>query len=268
MEGENDPIIIDIGSGHMKAGFASDDAPRNLIPMMLGKPKSKGALVGMDQKEWYIGNEVVAKKQFLNVEYPVEQGRIQDMEKMRQIFLHLMNDVMQCTLEEHKVIVTEPPNNDPKIREQLIDLMFTEFRVPKLYIGNQAVLSLFADGKTTGTVLDVGEGITHTVPIYEGYAIPFATTEIGICGKDLTKYMHSMLHAKDPSKVGAGSADLAECEKIKIEHGQVAIDFDAEMKQANEVSSNSERKYLLPGGHWVTIKEERLKCPELLFVPT
>jgi len=75
---------------------------------------------------------------------------------------------------------------------------FSEFKVPKLYIGNQAVLSLFATGRTTGTVLDSGEGITHTVPIYEGYAIPFATTEIPICGKDLTKYMHSMLHQNNP----------------------------------------------------------------------
>ena len=67
---------------------------------------------------------------------------------------------------------------------------FTKFNVPKLYVGNQAVLSLFATGRTTGTVLDSGEGITHTVPIYEGYAIPFATTEIPICGHDLSKFMH------------------------------------------------------------------------------
>lgn len=65
--------------------------------------------------------------------------------------------------------------------------------MPKLYIGNQAVLSLFAKGKTTGTVVDCGEGVTHTVPIYEGYAIPFASTEIPICGKDLTKFMNTML---------------------------------------------------------------------------
>lgn len=123
MDEENDPIIIDIGSGHLKAGFASDDAPKNLIPMVIGKPKSKGALVGMDQKEWYIGHEATSKKQFLNMEYPVVAGRIQDMDKMKQIFEHLMNDVMQCTLEDHKVIVTEPPNNDPKMREQLIELM-------------------------------------------------------------------------------------------------------------------------------------------------
>ena len=54
---------------------------------------------------------------------PVIGGRIQDMEKMEQVFTHLMNDVMQCTLEEHKVILTEPPNNDPKIREALVELM-------------------------------------------------------------------------------------------------------------------------------------------------
>jgi len=54
-------------------------------------------------------------------------------------------------------------------------------------------LSLFATGKTTGTVLDAGEGVTHTVPIFEGYAIPHAITEIPICGKDLTDYMHNLI---------------------------------------------------------------------------
>jgi len=54
---------------------------------------------------------------------PVIAGRIQDMDKMEQVFTHLTNDVMQCTLEEHKVMHTEPPNNDPKIREALVELM-------------------------------------------------------------------------------------------------------------------------------------------------
>ena len=81
------------------------------------------------------------------------------------------------------------------------------------------MLSLFADGKTTGTVLDCGEGITHAVPIYEGYAIPFATSEIPICGNDLTNYMNHMLHLKNPSIISKSSNDVSECEKIKIEHG-------------------------------------------------
>ena len=71
-------------------------------------------------------------------------------------------------------MLTESPNTPKQNREDLVDLMFSTFKVPKLYIGNQAVLSLFATGRTTGTVLDSGEGVTHAVPIYEGYAIPHA----------------------------------------------------------------------------------------------
>ena len=76
--------------------------------------------------------------------------------------------------EENKFLLTEPPGNPKANREALVELMFEEFKVPKLYIGNQAVLSLFATGLTTGTVVDSGEGITHAVPIYEGFAIPHA----------------------------------------------------------------------------------------------
>lgn len=103
---------------------------------------------------------------------------------------------MQLSPEEHKFMITEPPNNPKEIREELVDLMFTEFKVPKLYLGNAAVLSLFATGRTTGTVVDSGEGITHTVPIYEGYAIPHAISEIPICGADLTKYLQGLMNAK------------------------------------------------------------------------
>lgn len=92
-----------------------------------------------------------------------------------------MND-MKCGTDETKMLVTEPPNNDPKVREELVKLMFEEYRVPKLYLGNQSVMSLFATGRTTGTVIDSGYGITHTVPIYEGFAIPHATTEVPLCG--------------------------------------------------------------------------------------
>lgn len=123
MEEENEPIVIDIGSGTLKAGNASDDAPKHLIPMVMGKPKSKGALIGMDQKEWYIGAEALAKKALLDFRSPVVAGRVQEIGHMEQIISHLMNDVMQRTLEEHKVMITEVPLNATRKREELVDLM-------------------------------------------------------------------------------------------------------------------------------------------------
>ena len=95
-------------------------------------------------------------------------------------------------------MITEPPNNPRAIREEFVSLMFEELKVPSLYMGNQAVMSLFATGRTTGTVLDAGEGITHAVPIYEGYAIPHFVTEIPICGRDLTNYMVQLLNRDYP----------------------------------------------------------------------
>lgn len=105
---------------------------------------------------------------------------------------------MGISPDEYKVMLTEPPNNPKENREKLVEMMFEKFEVPKLYLGNQSVLSLFATGRTTGTVLDSGEGVTHAVPIYEGYAIPHAIQTINLSGNDLTHFMHQLLLEKHP----------------------------------------------------------------------
>lgn len=201
MEDDHEAIVIDIGTGSLKAGFCYDDAPKHQIPMVLGQAKNASVLVGMDQKDWYIGDEAIEKKQHLNLEYPVEKGRIKDVdsiEQIKQIIDNLITQNLIINVEEYKFMVTEPPNNPKEIREAFLDLMFDHFKVQGLYMGNQAVLSLFATGKTTGTVLDSGEGVTHTVPIYEGYAIPHFITEIPICGHDLTSYLNDLLIKRFP----------------------------------------------------------------------
>ena len=140
-----------------------------------------------------------------------------------------------------------------------------EFKVPKLYLGNQCVLSLFSTGRTTGTVLDSGEGITHTVPIYEGYAIPHAITEIPICGRDLTSFLQMNLNKRDPTQIHYYEKPVNElqekehiesydeCIKIKEQHGNVALDYDAQLKAAQDTSHSDTKKYKLPNGHHITI---------------
>lgn len=104
--------------------------------------------------------------------------------------------------------------------------------MPKFYLGNQAVLSLFATGRTTGTVVDAGEGITHTVPIYEGYAIPHAITDIPLSGLELSRYMYELIQEKHPDPEMTFESIKDSCRELKEQNCRVAIDFDAEMKTA------------------------------------
>ena len=122
MEEDSEPIIMDIGSGHLKAGFASDDAPKCYVPMIVGKPKSPGIMVGMDQKDAYFGHEAVSKRAMLNIFEPVQAGEVKDMKNLMQIFEHqIFNNELRVNPEEHKVMLTEPPNNPKKNRQEIVE---------------------------------------------------------------------------------------------------------------------------------------------------
>jgi actin len=123
MDEDSEPIIIDIGSGTLKAGFASDDAPKCIVSMIIGKPKAPGILVGMDQKDCYVGHEAKAKRNLLITEEPVQRGIITSFESIEKIFEHLFNNELRVSPEEHKIIITESPKNPKKNREMIVDMM-------------------------------------------------------------------------------------------------------------------------------------------------
>ena len=124
MDEDSEPIIMDIGSGHLKAGFANDDAPKSYVPMIVGKPKAPGIMVGTDQKDAYFGAEALSKKNLLNISYPVQKGIVEDIDMLKEIFEHqIFNQELRVSPEEHKILITEPPNNPKKNREEMVELM-------------------------------------------------------------------------------------------------------------------------------------------------
>lgn len=258
-------IVIDNGTGTIKAGLAGDDAPRSIFSTIVGKPKMPGILVGLDQKEVYIGDEVREKKGVLKLEYPIERGVIHDWENMEKIWSYTISQELKTAPEEQAVLLTEPPLNPKENRERITRIMFETFNVPCLYIGSQTVLALYASGRATGLMVDIGEGTTNIVPIFEGFAVPHAIPRIPLAGRDLTLHLQEALRRSGQSL--AAVEDLEVVQWLKERSCLVAADYETVAKEAAE-SKATEKKETLPDGNTVvTMGAERYQVPEILFNP-
>jgi len=236
---------------------------------VVGYPKQKTALVGTD-KDYYIGEEAQQKRGILILKYPLEHGIVQNWEDMEKVWRHTFDNELRMVVGDESeadedccgVLLTEAPMNPKENRERMTQIIFETFNARRFYVAIQAVLSLYASGRTTGVVVDCGDGVSHTVPIYEGYSMPHAIQRINLAGRDLTDYICKILQE---SKITlTTTAERESAKKIKEDLCYVSMNFGEEV----DAFAGKEKQFEMPDGTVVTVHNQMIRCPELMFKPS
>ena len=258
-------VIVDLGSGVIKAGFSGEDGPRSIFSSVIGIPKMPGLLVGMELRERYVGDEAISKLEIMNFSNPIRNGQIVDWDKFENMMHYLLYNELKIVPEELSILITEPPLNPKETRAKLAETLFETFNIERIHIANSGMLGLFSYGKTSGLVLDSGYGSTSCVPVYEGYPLPHASLKMNLAGENLSEILLSLIN----SQVGKGFKGIKGrllADDIKEKLGYVAINAEDEEKQFTD-DADKFIEYKLPDGNPIRLGAELFKHSESLFRP-
>jgi len=254
---------VDNGSGFIKAGISGDDVPKVRFASTVGYPVEKDP-----DRDFYIGTDAMQKRAALALKWPVQEGVVTEWGEMEKLWRHTFDNELRMAIggekedtDCHGVLLTDSPTNSKQNREKLLQVMFDTFKVQNFYVAAQAVLSLYATGRTTGIVCDCGEAVSHTVPIFEGYSMPHAIQRVPLAGNALTDYLIRIL--MDSNINLYPSVHRATATRIKEELCCVSMDFDNEV----DVFGGKEKSFDMPDGSKVTVHNQIIRCPELMFRP-
>ena len=223
-------VVLDNGSTLLRAGFAGEDDPVAALPVVVGKESDASrarAQVGhstlrrkgterasvlaaggigevpLGRGGNYVGRQAQAHAALLDLRRPVQRGVIADWDAMQTLWEYVFEHELRVEAEQAPVLVSDTPLNSKAAREQTAQIMFEALHVPACYMANEAVLSLFATGRTRGTVLSLGGEVSSVVPVFEGFALPHATRRLELGGEDLTSLLQSKLPDDLPRAVVA-----------------------------------------------------------------
>ncbi|MFX1255342.1 MAG: actin, cytoplasmic 2 [Promethearchaeota archaeon] len=266
------PIVIENGSAYSKNGFAGEDQPRSILPTLIGYPRYQNILSNEesyrsseeDLNRYYFGEGVINLQSVLKLIYPIKNGVVADWDALEKIWHYTFHNELRVNPAKHPVLLTETPLNPARNREKMGEILFETFNVPGLYISNQAVLALYASGRTTGLVLDIGADVTSIVPIYEGFPITHAIDRIDLAGRDVTRYLGLLLRQRGYNLTRSDELEIVR--EIKEKYCYVSLNPEKELKKAKQ-ASKKEKAYTLPSGETIIINHESFLAPEAFFNP-
>jgi len=260
------PIVCDNGTGFVKCGFAGDNFPAHIFPSIVGRPvlRAEEKIQDLVLKDIMVGDECTVARDFLETSYPITNGIVQKWEDMEHLYNYTFFERLKIDPKEHKIMLTEAAMNPKKNREKLVETMFETYGFNGVHCSIQAVLTLYAQGLLTGVVVDSGDGVTHIVPVYEGFALPQSIRRLDVAGRHLTEYMIKLLLLR--GYTFNRTADFEVVREIKEKVCYVGYDLALEKKLALETTTVVQ-SFTLPDGRLLKVGPERFEAPEALFNP-
>lgn len=276
---EQDVIVLDNGSGYLKVGFSGEDAPRAVLPTAVATTSEDEAredehAVGVDsaaaqrKSQAFFGDEALSQNG-ASIIRPVQRGQVatsqQNKDALESLWEHTWRNVLGVEQEELPVLIADTlplGQGSYPSRQWTAEIMFEKLKVKSLAIFNTAVLSLFSTGRTRGLVVESGQGITHAVPVFEGYAIPHAIFKMEIAGQDITDKVRQQME----QEFGIEQAhNLQVMQALKEKVCTVAGSYFAAMK-GPDASDEEAKSFELPDGKIIQVsKAIRTGSPEILF---
>lgn len=264
------PLVVDNGTGYVKAGWAGANFPQHSFPSIIGRPilraEERGSTLpsGAQIKDIMVGDLASEYRNYLQVTQPLEHGIVRNWEDMRHLWDYTFDEKLQVRTQGRKILLTEPPMNPTKNREKMCEIMFEEYKFGGVYVAVQAVLTLYAQGLQTGVVVDSGDGVTHIVPVYDGFSLPHLTRRLDVAGRDVTRYLIKLLLMR--GYAFNRTADFETVRQIKEKLCYMSYDIELDKRLAEETTALVEN-YTLPDGRVIKVGSERFEAPECMFQP-
>ncbi|XP_003742549.1 actin-related protein 3 [Galendromus occidentalis] len=284
MVGRLPAIVIDNGTGYTKLGYAGNKEPQFIIPSSIairenskvGDTATRRLTRGVEDLDFYIGDEANEASGYA-VKYPIRHGMVEDWDLMEKFWEQSIFKYLRAEPEDHHFLLTEPPLNTPENREYMAEIMFETFNVPGLYIAVQAVLALAASwnskqGKRvmTGMVIDSGDGVTHCIPVADGYVVGSCIKHIPIAGRNITYFIQSLLRERETGIPPEQSLETAKA--IKERYCYICPDIAREFAKYDKEPDKwflqyQSTNHVTKQPFGVDVGYERFLGPEIFFHP-
>ena len=262
-------LILDPGSSSVKFGPGTESLPVVVVGSVVGRPvkkkkgllsKSSAAETGSEVPAHVFGQDALSYGGQVTLSNPIERANVVIWEDMDQILNHCFQE-SGVEAERHGLVVALPSFGTRELSERFAQACFESFDMKHFAIANQGLCALYASGRTTGLVLESGDGVTTITPVYDSFVLPVGLNRINIGGSDVTKHLKRLMFERGYNFTS--QLDTHYLNTVKEGQAYVAMDYKGELESPDEVVAVD-----LPDGQTINVGRERFRCAEILFDST